>query len=437
MKISVFGLGYVGSVVCACLSKLGHEIVGVDVRPEKVAMLNDGRSPVFEGGVQELIEASHRAGRIRATPEAAEAVLATDLSMICVGTPSSEDGDLDLTAVARVSEQIGEALREKGAYHVVVVRSTMFPGSVEGCVIPALEAGSGKTAGKDFGVVFNPEFLREASAVHDFFHPPKTVIGELRTREGEVAASLYAHLDAPLIRTSLRSAEMVKYVDNVFHALKITFANEIGSLCKACGVDSHEVMDIFCQDRKLNISPAYLRPGFAFGGSCLPKDLRALTAAARQRGVSLPLLANVAVSNDELIRRAHALVRKRTPKRVAFLGLAFKPGTDDLRESPIVRLVQQLLADGIEVTVYDPGVNASGSSGTGQFMLARHEELVPLLQPGLADALAGADVVVVGHASQEFTDALSGLTGPVHVLDLAHIPDPRLDDAATYEGICW
>ena len=437
MKISVFGLGYVGSVVCACLAKFGHEIVGVDVRPEKVAMLNAGRSPVFEAGVQDLTEESHRRDRMRATNDATEAVGATELSMICVGTPSSEEGALDLTAVVRVSEQIGEALRRKEAYHIVVVRSTMFPGSVEECVIPALEASSGKTAGEDFGVVFNPEFLREGSAVQDFLRPPKTVVGELREREGEVVASLYAHLDAPLIRTSLKAAEMVKYVDNVFHALKITFANEIGSLCKACGIDSHEVMGIFCQDRKLNISPAYLRPGFAFGGSCLPKDLRALTAAARERGVSLPVLANVAASNDELIRRAHDLVRKRAPKRVAVLGLAFKTGTDDLRESPIARLVELLVADGIEVAVYDPGVNASGSSGTGQFMLARHEKLVPLLRPGLTDALARADLVVVGHASEEFIASLPGLAEDVHVVDLVGIPQPQRPRGPAYEGVCW
>lgn len=326
MRISVFGLGYVGAVTAASLASDGHEVVGVDINPAKTDLINAGLSPIVEAGLDELIAAGARGGRLRATTSARDAVAATEVSFVCVGTPSAPNGSLDASYVARVAADIGEALRDTDAYHTVVVRSTLLPGSTESIVQPAIERASGKRAGHGFGLAYNPEFLREGSAVADFRRPAKPVIGELDVRSGDPVAGLFAALDAPLVRTQIRTAEMVKYADNAFHALKVAFANEIGALCHEEGIDSHRLMDILCLDTKLNISPAYLRPGYAFGGSCLPKDLRALTHRARTRDVAAPVLEAVLASNEAHKRRALEMVRATGMKRIAVLGFSFKDG---------------------------------------------------------------------------------------------------------------
>ncbi|MCJ7646138.1 nucleotide sugar dehydrogenase, partial [bacterium] len=288
MRISVFGLGYVGCVSAACLARDGHKVMGVDINQNKVDIINSGRSPVVEKDIDEIIKEVVKSQKLIATTDVKEAVGNSEISMICVGTPSNDNGSLDLKYVKRVCVEIGTGLREKDEYHVVVVRSTMLPSSVEEELIPILEKTSGKKAGVDFGVCMNPEFMREGSSVYDFYHPPMTVIGELDKRSGGIVEEIYANIDAPVVRTAIRVAEMIKYVSNAFHGLKVCFANEIGNICKKLGIDSHEVMEIFCMDKKLSLSPYYLKPGFAFGGSCLPKDLRALLYRGRREDLRLP-----------------------------------------------------------------------------------------------------------------------------------------------------
>lgn len=339
MKISVFGLGYVGSVSAGCLADHGHQVLGVDPIQTKVDLINDGHSPIIEADIGEIIASNVKTGRLQATNDPVHAVQETELSFVCVGTPSQVNGNLDLRFIRRICEQIGGALKNKTERHTVVIRSTVVPGTMRSIVIPVLEEYSGKKAGTDFGVCHNPEFLREGSAVKDFNAPPKTVIGEIDRSSGEILALLYCKLDAPLIRTDLETAETVKYVDNSWHALKIGFANEIGNLCKSFAVDSHEVMKIFCQDKKLNISAAYLKPGFAFGGSCLPKDLRALSYQAKIHDLNLPILTSILPSNEIQVNRGLQLVMAKGHKRVGVLGFSFKAGTDDLRESLVIELI--------------------------------------------------------------------------------------------------
>lgn len=435
MKLSVFGLGYVGTVVSACLARDGHEIIGVDTDESKVALVNSGKSPIIEAQVEELIGEGCKRGLVRATTDSREAVLASDLSMVCVGTPSRSTGDLDLTYVRRVCESIGQSLQEKDGYHLVVARSTMLPGSVHGTVIPALESTSGKKAGTDFGVAINPEFLREGTAVHDFDHPPKTVIGAESPRDAEMISSLYAKLDAPLVRTSIRTAEMVKYADNVFHALKVTFANEIGGICKELGIDGREVMEIFCQDRKLNLSPAYLRPGFAYGGSCLPKDLRALNRLAQSLAIDTPMLQAIPASNDAQIRKAVRRVLELGKRRIGVLGFAFKGGTDDLRESPVVSLIETLLGKGCDLKLYDGCVSLARLVGANRRYIEEHIPHISRLMVGTMDEIVShAEVVLIGNQSPEFAEALRRLTPEQRVIDLT--PATALPEtAAGYERI--
>ena len=363
MRIGVFGMGYVGAVTSACFAEMGHEVIGVDVDASKVDAINAGQSPVVEEDLPELIAAMVQTGRLRATTDAGDAVSNSDIAIICVGTPSMPDGALDTTYVERVSNQIGAALKARDGFYLVVVRSTVLPGTVEGVVRPALAAESGKKAGEDIGLCFHPEFLREGSSLKDFREPPKIVIGATDDKAGDVLASLYEGFDAPLIRTSIRVAEMVKYTDNTWHALKVAFGNEIGVLCKSLGLDSHEVMDIFCQDRKLNISPAYLKPGYAYGGSCLPKDLKALTHAARSRHLDLPVLYNIQASNQNHVQRAVDAVLSMKGRNVGMVGLSFKRGTDDLRESPLVELAERLIGKGYKLKIYDENVLISRLRG--------------------------------------------------------------------------
>ncbi|MGR9088438.1 MAG: nucleotide sugar dehydrogenase [Gammaproteobacteria bacterium] len=436
MKISVFGLGYVGAVSAGCLAKEGHEIIGVDPNPTKVALINQGQSPIVETGIAELIDNAVKSGLLKATTDAAEAVRKTDLSLICVGTPSQLNGALDLKYVRHVCEEIGTAIRELD-HHIVVARSTMLPGTMSGLVIPVLEEFSGKKAGVDFGVCNNPEFLREGTAVYDFYHPPKTVIGETDQKSGDVLASLYAGLPGPLIRTDVATAEMVKYTDNVWHALKVGFANEIGNICKAVGLDGHRVMDIFCQDTKLNLSAYYMKPGFAFGGSCLPKDVRALTYKGRTLDLDLPILNSILPSNIEQIEKGLKMIMDKGHKKVGILGFSFKAGTDDLRESPMVEIIERLLGKGYDLCIYDKNVSIAKLIGANKDYILNH---IPHISRHMVDTLeevlAFSETIVIGNGSEEFQDVLTRINDRQIVVDLVRVAkDKRSQDR--YDGICW
>ena len=438
MRVSVFGLGYVGSVSAASFASDGHEVVGVDVNPEKVASLNAGRSPIVEPGLDDLIRETTASGRLRATTSTEDAVASSEVSLICVGTPSRKNGSLDLAYLERVSEQIGDALRNKADYHVVVVRSTVLPGTTHDVVIPALERRSGKKYGEGFGVSVNPEFLREGTALHDFRHPPLTLVGHNHAADANGTTALYARVNAPLVNTSIGVAEMMKYTSNTWHALKVCFANEIGNLAKRLGVDSHEVMSIFCQDDKLNLSPYYLKPGFAFGGSCLPKDVRALQYRAKELDVDMPVVQSILGSNRLQIDHALDLVVQTGRKRVGLLGFSFKAGTDDLRESPIVILAEALLGKGYQLKIYDRNVSLARLVGANKEYI---EHQIPHLSSLLCDAvdevLDGSDVIVVGNAAPEFTAAVARCRPGQTVIDLVRLPVEREKLEATYEGICW
>jgi GDP-mannose 6-dehydrogenase len=437
MKLSVFGLGYVGCVSAACFAREGHEVWGVDVNPTKVEIINGGRSPIVEAGVGDLIGEMVREGRLRATTDSTEAVRNTELSLICVGTPSNQNGSLDLTFVKRVCQEIGAALEKKKERHTVVIRSTMLPGTIEGVVIPTLEVYSGKKAGRDFGVSINPEFLREGSSLKDFYAPPFTLIG---ADEEDVAASvrrLYSNIEAPLYVTSVRAAEMVKYACNCFHALKVSFANEIGNICKALGIDSHEVMDVFCQDKKLNLSPYYLKPGFAFGGSCLPKDLRALNYKAKEVDVEVPVLSSVLQSNRRQIERAYEMVLQTGKKRIGVLGFSFKAGTDDLRESPMVSLIEMLIGKGMQLSIYDRDVSLARLFGANKEYIEREiPHISQLMRASVKEVVENADVLIIGNKAEEFREIESQLRSDQLVIDLVRLFDDGIKQGE-YEGICW
>ncbi|HEX2142113.1 MAG TPA: nucleotide sugar dehydrogenase [Candidatus Limnocylindria bacterium] len=436
--MSVFGLGYVGSVSAACLADRGIDVIGVDVSPIKVDTINAGRSPIVEHGLAELIERGVTSGRLRATQDAGEAIRASDASLICVGTPSNENGSLDLTAVARVIETIGRTLVDGARPHVVIVRSTMLPGSTEERLVPILEAAAGRRLGDGLSICYNPEFLREGSSLRDFESPPYTIIGGDDPSATDLARSLYASIDAPLHVVPIRVAEMLKYASNGFHALKVAFANELGVLCKQQGVDSAALMDIFVADTKLNISPAYLRPGFAFGGSCLPKDLRAVLHRARALDLSLPVLEAVLPSNRSHAERAYEIVRATGSRRIGILGLSFKAGTDDLRESPLVGLVERLIGRGYDVRVYDRDVSLANVHGTNRAFI-EHEipHIMTILTDDLDEVLEHAEVVVVGNASPDHGAALSRLRPDQRVIDLVRIAGREAVDPSCYEGIAW
>lgn len=439
MKISVWGLGYVGCVSAACWAEQGHQVVGVDVNPLKVEMVNDGRSPIVEVGLEELLQRQVEAGRLRATTDPGEAVQASELSFLCVGTPGTRHGQLDLTAVENVARQVGQGLREKAGFHTVVLRSTVLPGTLEEVVLPLLEETSGRQADRDFGLASNPEFLREGSSIADFNHPPFTLIGRRDPAVGEQVASLYQHLQAPIIQTSVRVAEMVKYVNNCFHALKVGFANEIGNLCQAMGLDSHEVMAIFCQDHKLNLGPTYLKPGFAFGGSCLTKDLRAVTYRAKQLDVETPILRAILPSNELQLQKGLELVLETGKRRVGVLGLSFKAGTDDLRESPLVALVEGLIGKGLEVRIYDRQVRLAHLVGANKAFIDEHlPHLARLMVEDLETLLATSEVVVVGNREPEFAALLDRLasSGPI-IIDLVRLAEDVPAMPERYRGICW
>jgi GDP-mannose 6-dehydrogenase len=438
MNVSIFGLGYVGSVSAATFADDGHTVIGVDVNPTKVAMLNSGQSPIVEPGLDELIETTVAAGRLRATTSAAEAVEGSDVSLVSVSTPSRRNGSLDLTHLTRVCEQLGEALQRKDAYHVVVIRSTVLPGTTHDTVIPTLERTSGKRYGTDFGVAVNPEFLREGSAVKDIKHPPLTLVGHNHAADASGTIALYQGIDAPLVTSSIRVAEMIKYASNTWHALKVCFGNEIGNLCKRLDVDSHEVMDIFCRDDKLNLSPYYLKPGFAFGGSCLPKDVRALEYRAKELDLDLPVLQSVLRSNQLQIQQAVEQIVETGKKRVGLLGFSFKAGTDDLRESPMVILAETLLGKGYAVRIYDRNVLVARLTGSNrEYIEQQIPHLSRLLCESIDEVLDQSDVIVIGNAGAEFGDAITRCRPDQTILDLVRVPFDRAKVSADYRGICW
>ncbi|MQA59944.1 MAG: nucleotide sugar dehydrogenase [Actinophytocola sp.] len=438
MKISVFGLGYVGCVSAACLASRGHEVVGVDISPQKLAMINDGKSPVIEERIGELLADVVQTGALRATSDADEAISSTEVSLVCVGTPSSPNGSLSTMYLERVATQIGWALAAQSNRHTVVFRSTMLPDTCESLLIPTLEKASGRTAGVDFGVAINPEFLREGTSVRDFFDPPKTVIGQLDPASGDAVAGLYEGLPGDIFRVPLPIAEMTKYADNAFHGLKISFANEIGAICQALRLDSHAVMDVFLADRKLNISPAYLRPGFAFGGSCLPKDLRGLVYAAHRADVSVPLLSHVLPSNEEHLRRAFDMIVRGRRRKVGLFGLSFKPGTDDLRESPLVDLAERLIGKGYDLRIYDANVTLSRLVGANrQYIESRLPHLGELLSSSVAEVMDHAEVCVIGTNHEDVTAALAD-AGERLVIDLVRLPDAEHRRTQRgYVGLGW
>jgi GDP-mannose 6-dehydrogenase len=437
-RVSVFGLGYVGCVSAGCLAKEGHEVVGVDVAAEKVDLINRGTATIVEEGVQDLIASMVSAGRLRATTNVNKAVAETDVSLVCVGTPSRPNGGLNLAYVERVCSEIGEAIKAKGAIHTVVIRSTVLPGTVHDLVIPALEKASGLKSGTGFHVCANPEFLREGTSIKDFYDPPFTVIGSESEEGAQAVKDLYGGLDAPVFVVPVRVSEMIKYTCNAFHGLKVAFANEIGNICAEQGIDSHEVMRIVCEDRKLNISPAYLRPGFAFGGSCLPKDLRAMTFRARELDVETPLLRSVLESNTLQIERAFRLIVDSGKKKVGVLGLAFKPGTDDLRESPLVALVERLIGRGFEVKVYDRYVREAQITGANKTFIEKEiPHIWTLMTETPDDVVDGCEVLVLGTDIARSVVLSEARTRDKSIVDLVRVRDRVVESAPGYRGITW
>jgi len=436
MRISVFGIGYVGAVTAACLCRDGHSVVAVDPNDVKVNEVNDGLAPIGEPGLGDLVATAVASGRLSATRDAAAAVAATDLSIVCVGTPSNPNGSLDTRYVARVAEEIGAAVAGKPG-HIVVIRSTMLPGTMRDLVIPTLERTSGGIAGKDFGVAYYPEFLRESTAILDYDDPGTIVFGAIDERTVTALSGLVAHLGVKPIVVDIDTAEMIKYVNNAWHAAKISFANEIGNICKGVGVDGHTVMNVLCQDTRLNISRAYLTPGFAFGGSCLPKDLRALRYKARTIDVATPMLNSALFANEIQLERAFQMVAATGARRVGFLGLSFKANTDDLRESPLVELAEKLLGKGYSLKIYDPSVSYSELTGANlQYVMSHVPHLSRLLVDTIEEMCVDAEAVVIGKKDPGIARLVKRLRGATPIIDLVRIDAEQRSNGA-YTGICW
>jgi GDP-mannose 6-dehydrogenase len=437
MNLSIFGLGYVGSVTAGCLAKIGHSVIGTDIKTEKVESINNGEPPMFERGLDILIKSGVESGRLRATTSVNEAVEHSDCAMICVGTPSNSDGSINLEHIERVCIDIGSALKTKRSYFLIVIRSTLIPNVTEDVLIPILEESSGKKIRKDFSVCFNPEFLREGQAIDDFFNPGRIVIGEFDRRAGELVKKIYSGVDAPVVNVKIKTAEMVKYAFNSFHGLKVAFANEIGALCKKNGIDGREVMEIFCMDKKLNLSPYYLKPGFAFGGSCIPKDLRAILHQSRDSDINLPLIGSVLSSNEEHIERAVELLIEQKKRKITFLGLTFKSGTEDIRESPTIPLITKLLEKGYlklfekgyEVRIYDPMANISEIKST-------LPHIYPLLKKSFEECIKNSEVVVLTKNEEEFKKIPLLMSKNQILIDLVGLFESN-DLKGRYVGICW
>ncbi len=437
MRITVFGLGYVGCVSAACFATEGHEVTGVDVNQDKVNMINSAKSPIVEPGLDEKINATVTSKKLAATTDYKKAIANSDISLVCVGTPSQKNGGVTLDFIYKVAEQIGEALKKINRYHVMVIRSTVPPGTLEKS-LQIISGVSGKKIGKDFGGCSNPEFLREGSALKDFYNPPFTIIGELDSRSGDALAEIYKSIDAPLVRSSVKVAEMIKYANNVFHAVKVIFGNEIGTVCKKFGIDSHELMDIFCMDRKLNLSSTYLKPGFAFGGSCLPKDVRALSHLAKMNDLELPLVNSLMRSNKDHIRRAIEMVLSYGKKRIGILGISFKGDTDDLRESPMVEVVETLIGKGYDIRIYDRNVHLAKLFGANKdYINKKIPHISSLMVENIGDILEHSELLVIGNKNKEFEEILKQLDKSYIVLDLVRIMKKLDKINADYKGICW
>ncbi len=438
MKISIFGLGYVGAVSLACLARDGHEVIGVDVDPDKLNLIREGRTPVVEEGMVDLMASAAKSGRVSVTSDVGAAINGSELSFICVGTPSAANGSQDQGALIRVTRAIGESLKSKSAPHLVAYRSTVVPGTVEETLCSVLESASGKRAGEGFDVVFQPEFLREGSSIKDYDNPSFTIVGSRTAQASAPLRELFGHLPGKFFTTSIRAAETIKYCCNNFHALKITFANETARLCEALGVDAFEVMDLVCQDTRLNISPAYLKPGFAFGGSCLPKDLRATTYLAKMSDVELPLHASLLTSNRIHLDHAISKILASGCRRVGMLGLSFKTGTDDLRESPLVALAEYLIGKGIGLRVYDPEVHLSQLLGANRRYIEDHlPHIGSLLDASIENVIGNSDLVVVGLQDSRVIDSLRAhVRSDQTVLDLVRISE-RDSLKGRYIGMCW
>ncbi|MFC4308927.1 nucleotide sugar dehydrogenase [Steroidobacter flavus] len=437
-RISIFGLGYVGAVSLACLARDGHEMFGVDIDPGKLELLRRGQAPIVETGIQELTRAVMRGGTVSVTDSVRDAILATDISFVCVGTPSRQNGNQDLAAITRIAEQIGAVLPEKATRHVIVIRSTVKPGTLDEVIKPAIEAASGLLAGRDFSLCFQPEFLREGTSINDYDNPPLTVVGADDEYAVEALRGIFGHLPCEFMHTSVRTAEMLKYACNAFHALKVTFANEIGRVSQSAGVDPHEVMKLLCMDRQLNISSAYLRPGFAFGGSCLPKDLKALLYLAKNNDVELPMLNSLLPSNAAHIDHAVDRVLASGRRSVGMIGLSFKSGTDDLRESPMVVMAERFIGKGLPLCIFDPQVNVARLIGANRRFI---EESIPhiasLMTTDLDALVRDSDVLVVAMKTPEVLAALRAHTRPDQLLlDIAVLPD-RENYQSAYQGVCW
>ena len=436
MRISIFGLGYVGAVCAGCLSTRGHQIIGVDVQALKIDMINSGKSPIVEPGLGELLQQGVASGRLRGTLDVREAVLETDISFLAPPTPSKRNGDLDVSYIEEVCRQIGQVLPLKTTRHTVVVRSTVLPGTLRNVVIPTLEQYSGLKAGADFGVAVNPEFLRESTAIKDYDFPAMTVIGELDSTSGDLLEEIYRELDAPIIRKTIEVAELIKYTCNVWHAAKVTFANEIGNIAKAVGVDGREVMEVICQDRKLNLSSYYMRPGFAFGGSCLPKDVRALSYRAGQLDVESPLIESLMRSNAAQVRKAFDIIASYDKRKVALLGLSFKAGTDDLRESPLVELAEMLIGKGFDLSIYDSNVEYARVHGANRdYIESKIPHVSSLLRSNFDEVVANADVIVLGNGDEAFAPLVERAFADKKVFDLVGFM--RKSSGSGLEGICW
>lgn len=438
MKISVFGIGYVGAVTSACLADSGHEVIAMDKDAVKVKCIQEGRTPIVEPQLKETIEKAVKEGRLTGTENTAEAVAKSDISLVCVGTPSNADGSLQLDYVQDVCREIGEAIKDKDDYHVIVLRSTMVPGTALNVALPIIEEASGKKMGEGFGFANNPEFLRESTAIFDYYNPPKIVIGADNEKTAKMVSDLYHNIEAPEVITTIEVAEGVKYADNAWHAMKVGFANELGNILKEHGVDSHKVMDIFFKDTKLNISKAYLLPGFAFGGSCLPKDVRAIRASAKSMNLKTPIFDSLLEANDEQVRRAFQMIEKSGKKKVGMMGLSFKAKTDDLRESPLVTLANMLLDNGYDLSIYDPCVSeARNMDGANKSYIENGiPKIAACLRETPAEVVKEAELFVIGNGTEEFYTVLNNVNDNKPILDLVRLND-SLMDKENYSGICW